>query len=149
MQAQQDTKKMLLVVAVALIDQQQRILLAQRPEGKAMAGLWEFPGGKVDAGETPEAALCRELQEELSIQVQPSDLQPLTFASHSYDSFHLLMPLYVCRAWAGEPHGAEGQALAWVTPRQLQDYAMPAADIPLVAPVLAALAGTSSTAPSS
>uniref|UniRef100_A0A383V5X9 8-oxo-dGTP diphosphatase n=1 Tax=Tetradesmus obliquus TaxID=3088 RepID=A0A383V5X9_TETOB len=136
---QQQQVKMVLVVAVALIDSQHRLLLAQRPPGKAMAGLWEFPGGKVDAGETPEAALVRELQEELSIQVEPRDLQPLTFASHTYDSFHLLMPLYVCRKWSGQLRGVEGQQLAWVSPRQLHDYPMPAADVPLVAPVLQAM----------
>jgi 8-oxo-dGTP diphosphatase len=227
--------RLVLVVAVALIDQQQRVLLAQRPAGKAMAGLWEFPGGKVDAGETPEAALCRELQEELSIQVcalrvwryvtspfrgarvrtdtrtrasrpcrglqvDANDLQPLTFASHTYDSFHLLMPLYgesataedahgwfghvvhpvtapsactphitrahrccdgcrcvlstpalrgavscvppACRAWAGQPQGVEGQQLAWVAPQQLREYQMPAADIPLIQPLLQAMGST-------
>ncbi|KAF8057732.1 mutT [Scenedesmus sp. PABB004] len=134
--------RLVLVVAVALLDARGRVLLAQRPAGKAMAGLWEFPGGKVDPGETPEAALVRELAEELSIEVEPRDLQPLTFASHSYDSFHLLMPLYVCRRWRGEPHGAEGQALAWASGRGLGDFAMPAADLPLLAPVVAAMAAS-------
>ena len=212
------SKKLVLVVAAALIDaQERRVLLAQRPPGKAMAGLWEFPGGKVDAGETPEAALARELREELSIEVRlggvgggdgcaarlqgaallpgcpgpaplfsttraaptdersdatpplatnrkkhnttlppppatrplppnnnkvdPADLEPLTFASHSYDSFHLLMPLYACRRWRGDPAPAEGQALAWAAAGELSSYEMPAADVPLVAPLVAALEG--------
>lgn len=128
-----DTKKMLLVVAVALVDADGRVLLAQRPEGKSMAGLWEFPGGKVHEGETPEAALIRELHEELGIDVKESCLAPLTFASHSYEAFHLLMPLYVCRRWDGTVTGREGQQLAWVRPVKLGDYPMPPADKPLIA----------------
>jgi 8-oxo-dGTP diphosphatase len=127
--------KTVLVSAVALIDAEGRVLLAQRPDGKAMAGLWEFPGGKVEPGETPEAALIRELQEELGIDTWASCLAPLTFASHSYDSFHLLMPLYACRKWQGIPTSKEGQALAWVQPSKLRDYPMPEADIPLI-PIL-------------
>jgi 8-oxo-dGTP diphosphatase len=123
----------LLVVAVALIDVDGRVLLAQRPEGKSMAGLWEFPGGKVDAGELPEAALIRELREELGIDVAASCLAPFTFASHSYPKFHLLMPLYVCRVWQGIVTGRENQRLAWVRPAKLADYPMPPADKPLVA----------------
>ncbi|MEL6101504.1 MAG: (deoxy)nucleoside triphosphate pyrophosphohydrolase [Pseudomonadota bacterium] len=124
-----------LVSAVALIDPDGRVLLAQRPEGKSMAGLWEFPGGKVEADETPEAALIRELDEELGIGTWESCLAPLTFASHSYDHFHLLMPLFVCRKWKGTPTSREGQKLAWVRPNALRDYPMPAADIPLI-PIL-------------
>ena len=126
-------KKMLLVVAVALVDADGRVLLAQRPPGKSMEGLWEFPGGKVHEGETPEAALIRELHEELGIDVKESCLAPLTFASHSYEQFHLLMPLYVCRRWEGTVHGREGQSLAWVRPTRLSDYPMPPADKPLIA----------------
>ena len=122
-----------LVVAVALVDADGRVLLAQRPAGKHLAGLWEFPGGKVQAGETPEAALVRELQEELGIDTRHSCLAPFTFASHSYDGFHLLMPLYVCRVWQGTPTAREHQALAWVRASRLNDYAMPPADLPLVA----------------
>lgn len=122
-----------LVVAVALVDADGRVLLAQRPAGKAMAGLWEFPGGKVQPGEAPEAALIRELKEELGIDVTEACLAPLTFASHRYDSFHLLMPLYVCRRWTGTVGAREGQRLAWVRPAKLDDYAMPPADKPLVA----------------
>ncbi|MET1026622.1 MAG: bifunctional GNAT family N-acetyltransferase/(deoxy)nucleoside triphosphate pyrophosphohydrolase [Dongiaceae bacterium] len=125
----------LTVVAVALIDADGRVLLAQRPEGKSLAGLWEFPGGKIDPGETPEAALIRELHEELDIDVKQSCLAPLTFASHSYEKFHLLMPLYVCRRWQGMVTAREGQKLAWVRPQQLKDYPMPPADEPLI-PVL-------------
>lgn len=127
--------KIVLVSAVALIDPDGRVLLAQRPEGKSMAGLWEFPGGKVEAGETPEAALIRELHEELGIETWESCLAPLTFASHSYDSFHLLMPLFACRKWGGTPQSREGQALKWVRANALKDYAMPPADIPLI-PIL-------------
>ena len=123
----------LLVAAVALVDVDGRVLLAQRPAGKSMAGFWEVPGGKVEAGETPEAALVRELAEELGIDVGQSCLAPLTFASHDYDSFHLLMPLYVCRQWRGQPHPKEGQTLAWVRPNRLFDYPLPPADVPLVA----------------
>ncbi len=122
-----------LVVAVALIDPDGRILLARRPPGKPMAGLWEFPGGKVEAGETPEAALIRELREELGIDTRRSCLAPLTFASHAYDDFHLLMPLYVCRVWKGIATAREGQTLAWVRPAKLDEYPMPPADAPLVA----------------
>ncbi len=124
-----------LVSAVALIDPDGRILLAQRPEGKSMAGLWEFPGGKVEPGETPEQALIRELHEELGIDTWQSCLAPLTFASHRYEKFHLLMPLFACRKWNGTPESREGQALKWVRANQLKDYPMPPADIPLI-PIL-------------
>ncbi len=124
---------MLLVVAAALVDRDGRVLLAQRPEGKTMAGLWEFPGGKPAPGETPEAALLRELKEELDIDTEASCLAPLTFASHAYADFHLLMPLYVCRVWQGVPRPKEGQRLAWVRPREMPDWPMPPADRPLVA----------------
>ena len=127
--------KTVLVVAVALVDPDGRVLLAQRPEGKSMAGLWEFPGGKVEPGERPEEALIRELHEELGIETWQSCLSPLTFASHTYDDFHLLMPLYVCRKWQGVPQSREGQALKWVAARNLRDYPMPPADVPLI-PVL-------------
>lgn len=127
--------KVVLVSAVALIDVDGRVLLAQRPEGKSMAGLWEFPGGKVEAGETPEVALIRELEEELGINTWESCLAPLTFASHSYDDFHLLMPLFACRKWEGVPQSREGQALKWAKPTELKSYPMPAADIPLI-PIL-------------
>ncbi|MEI4260700.1 (deoxy)nucleoside triphosphate pyrophosphohydrolase [Roseovarius sp. D0-M9] len=127
--------KVVLVSAVALIDVDGRVLLAQRPEGKSMAGLWEFPGGKVEPDETPEAALIRELQEELGIDTWASCLAPLTFASHSYEGFHLLMPLFACRKWDGIPQAQEGQTLKWVRPNQLRDYPMPPADIPLI-PIL-------------
>lgn len=127
--------KTVLVSAVALIDVDGRVLLAQRPEGKPMAGLWEFPGGKIEQGETPEAALIRELQEELGIDTWASCLAPLTFASHSYDNFHLLMPLFACRKWNGIVQGRERQALKWVRAGDLKDYPMPAADIPLI-PIL-------------
>ena len=125
--------KTLLVSAVALIDTDGRVLLAQRPEGKSMAGLWEFPGGKVEAMETPEVALVRELKEELGINTWKSCLAPLTFASHTYDNFHLLMPVFVCRKWNGIVSPQEGQVLAWVEPKKLRNYSMPAADIPLIA----------------
>ena len=127
--------KMVLVSAVALIDKDNRVLLAKRPEGKAMAGLWEFPGGKIETGETPEAALVRELQEELGIETWNSCLAPLTFASHSYEDFHLMMPLFACRKWEGIVTAQEGQELAWVHARDLRKYPMPAADIPLI-PIL-------------
>ena len=126
-------KPIILVAAVALIDADGRVLLAQRPDGKAMGGLWEFPGGKVEAGETPETALIRELREELAIETVSSCLAPLTFASHSYDDFHLLMPLFACRRWQGQPQATEHQALRWVRPMRLADYPMPLADVPLVA----------------
>ncbi|WP_374368253.1 8-oxo-dGTP diphosphatase MutT [Dongia sp.] len=125
--------RVLLVVAVALVDADGRVLLAQRPAGKSMAGLWEFPGGKVHEGETPEAALIRELHEELGIDVKESCLAPLTFASHGYETFHLLMPLYVCRRWEGAVTAREGQQFAWVRPTRLSDYPMPPADKPLIA----------------
>ena len=122
-----------LVAAVALIDRDGRVLIAQRPEGKSMAGLWEFPGGKVEQGETPEAALIRELKEELAVDTVESCLAPFTFASHAYDDFHLLMPLYVCRKWEGRVMPQEGQEIAWVNPMRLKDYPMPPADKPLIA----------------
>ncbi|MDX2264938.1 MAG: 8-oxo-dGTP diphosphatase MutT [Hyphomicrobiales bacterium] len=124
--------KLVLVAACALIDADGRILLAQRPAHKPMPGLWEFPGGKVEPGETPEAALIRELREELGIEVEAKCLAPLTFASHAYEASHLLMPLYACRNWTGEPEPREGQALAWVRARELRNYAMPPADMPLI-----------------
>ena len=127
--------KVLLVAAVALIDADGRVLLAQRPEGKSLAGLWEFPGGKVEPGETPEACLIRELKEELGINTWKSCLAPLTFASHTYDDFHLLLPLYDCRWWEGVPMGAEGQRIGWVRAANLKYYPMPPADIPLI-PIL-------------
>ena len=123
----------LLVSAVALLDADNRVLLAQRPEGKSMAGLWEFPGGKVGSGETPEAALIREMNEELGIDTHESCLAPIGFASHAYEDFHLLMPLFVCRKWKGTPEAREGQTLTWVRPNALRDYPMPPADVPLVA----------------
>ena len=126
-------RPLVLVVACALVDVDGRVLVAQRPPGKAMAGLWEFPGGKVQAGEPPEAALIRELREELAVDTEASCLAPLTFASHAYADFHLLMPLYVCRVWQGRPQGQEGQALRWVRPVDLRTLPMPAADVPLVA----------------
>src|SRR5882762_4446618 len=130
--------KVVSVAACALIDADGRVLLAQRPEGKSMAGLWEFPGGKIEAGETPEQSLIRELEEELGIVVKEACLAPLTFASHSYPDFHLLMPLYVCRRWDGTVTAREGQSLAWVRPNRLRDYPMPPADVPLI-PHLTAL----------
>jgi 8-oxo-dGTP diphosphatase len=126
------SRKLLLVAAVALVDADGRVLIAQRPEGKQLAGLWEFPGGKVEPGERPEETLIRELHEELGIVVQEACLAPLTFASHAYDGFHLLMPLYICRRWDGFVQAREGQALKWVRPTRLRDYPMPAADEPLI-----------------
>ncbi|MEM9973273.1 MAG: 8-oxo-dGTP diphosphatase MutT [Pseudomonadota bacterium] len=127
--------KIVLVSAVALIDLDGRVLLAERPEGKSMAGLWEFPGGKVEPGETPEAALIRELHEELGIETWESCLAPLTFASHTYEAFHLMMPLFACRKWEGRPQSREGQRLAWARANELRNYPMPPADIPLI-PIL-------------
>ena len=124
--------KLVLVAACALIDADGRVLIAQRPQGKAMAGLWEFPGGKVESGERPEASLIRELNEELGIDVKEECLAPLTFASHLYPHFHLLMPLYVCRRWDGFVQGREGQKLNWVRPTDLREYPMPPADEPLI-----------------
>ena len=128
-----DDVPIILVVAVALVDVDGRVLITRRPEGKPMAGLWEFPGGKVDPGETPEQALIRELQEEIGIDVTENCLAPFTFASHHYADFHLLMPLYVCRVWDGMVVAREGQTLKWVRPLDLKDYPMPPADIPLIA----------------
>jgi 8-oxo-dGTP diphosphatase len=128
-----DPVKTVLVVAVALIDSDGRVLIAQRPEGKQLAGLWEFPGGKVEPGERPEAALIRELKEELGIDVTEACLAPFVFTSHGYDSFHLLMPLYLCRRWSGVVQAREHSALKWVRPAQLTDYPMPPADEPLIA----------------
>ncbi len=127
--------KTVLVSAVALVDKDGRVLLAQRPEGKSMAGLWEFPGGKIEAGESPEAALIRELQEELGIDTWASCLAPLTFASHAYADFHLLMPLFICRKWDGVPEAKEGQTLVWARKSELRDYPMPPADVPII-PIL-------------
>lgn len=132
--------RLLLVVAVALVDADGRVLLAQRPEGKQLAGLWEFPGGKVEAGERPEASLIRELREELGIVVEEPCLAPLTFASHAYDEMHLLMPLYICRRWEGQPQALEGQGLKWVRPGRLREMPMPPADAPLI-PFLVDLLG--------
>ncbi len=128
--------KLLLVVAAALIDADNRVLIAQRPLGKALAGLWEFPGGKVDPGERPEEALIRELREELEIEVKAACLAPLAFASHAYEDFHLLMPLYVCRRWEGFVRAREGQALKWVRARELRNWPMPPADGPLIPPLI-------------
>lgn len=128
-----EAKRLLLVVACALLDADGRVLIAQRPEGKSLAGLWEFPGGKVEPGESPEAALIRELAEELGVVTQQACLAPLTFASHAYDDFHLLMPLFVCRRYEGSPASREGQALKWVRAGALRDYPMPPADVPLIA----------------
>ena len=126
--------RLLLVVAAALVDADNRVLIAQRPEGKALAGLWEFPGGKIEPDERPEDALIRELREELGIEVKAACLAPLTFASHAYDDFHLLMPLYICRKWQGFVQPREGQALKWARPTDLRDYPMPPADAPLIPP---------------
>ena len=130
------TMRILTVVAVALVDADDRVLIARRPEGKTLAGLWEFPGGKLDPGERPEAALIRELDEELGIAVKEACLAPLTFASHAYPDFHLLMPLWVCRRWEGLASAREGQALKWVRPGKLRDYPMPPADEPLIPPLI-------------
>lgn len=127
--------KLVLVAALALIDEDGRVLLSQRPEGKRLAGLWEFPGGKVEQGETPEAALIREIREELGIDLRGPCIAPLTFASHSYEDFHLLMPLFVCRGWEGDVEPLEGQKLAWVRAGSLRNYPMPPADLPLI-PIL-------------
>lgn len=126
-------RRLLIVAACALVDADGRVLIAQRPEGKSLAGLWEFPGGKLEAGETPEEAIVRELQEELQIETKVACLAPLTFASHSYEDFHLLMPLFVCRRFWGTPVAVEHQALKWVRPAKLRDYPMPPADEPLIA----------------
>ena len=131
--------KLVLVAACALIDTDGRVLIAQRPEGRSMAGLWEFPGGKVEQGERPEEALIRELHEELGIVVKEACLAPLTFASHTYDDFQLLMPLYVCRRWEGMVTPLEGQQLTWVKPAKLRDYPMPPADLPLISHLMALL----------
>ena len=128
--------RLLLVVAAALVDADGRVLIAQRPPGKTLAGLWEFPGGKIEADERPEDALIRELREELDIAVAERCLSPLTFASHAYPEFHLLMPLFICRRWQGIVAAREGQALAWVRARKLRDYPMPPADAPLIAPLI-------------
>jgi 8-oxo-dGTP diphosphatase len=125
-------KRLMLVAACALVDADGRVLITQRPEGKSMAGLWEFPGGKVEPGETPEQALVRELKEEIGVETKTACLAPLTFASHTYDDFHLLMPLYVCRRFWGTPMPLEVKALKWVRPNRLRDYPMPAADEPLI-----------------
>lgn len=137
---QRMSKPILLVVAAALIDVDGRVLIAQRPEGRSMAGLWEFPGGKVGPDESPEAALVRELKEELSIEVCETCVAPFTFASHAYEKFHLLMPLYLCRRWEGEIHPREGQSVKWVRAAKLRDYPMPPADLPLI-PMLFDLLG--------
>ena len=131
--------KVVLVAACALVDADGRVLLAQRPAGKPMAGLWEFPGGKVEIGERPEQSLIRELKEELGISVKEDCLAPLTFASHAYPDFHLLMPLYVCRRWEGTVTALEGQQLSWVRPNRLRDYEMPPADVPLISHLMALL----------
>ena len=133
------TVKLLLVAACALVDPDGRVLIAQRPEGKSMAGLWEFPGGKIEPGERPEQSLIRELKEELGITVKPECLAPLTFASHTYPDFHLLMPLYVCRRWEGFVQAREKQRLKWVRPNELRNYAMPPADEPLISHLTALL----------
>lgn len=132
-------KQIVLVVAVALVDEDGRVMIARRPNGKSMAGLWEFPGGKVEAGETPEDALIRELKEELAIDVKKPCLAPLVFASHEYEEFHLLMPLYICRKWQGDVRPQEEQTVKWVRPARLRDFEMPPADIPLISHLIDAL----------
>jgi len=132
--------KVVLVAACALVDVDGRVLLTRRPEGKTLAGLWEFPGGKIEAGELPEQCLIRELKEELGIEVSPDCLAPLTFASHVYEDFHLLMPLWICRRWQGMATAMEGQELAWVKPQRLKEYAMPPADEPLIPHLIELLA---------
>ncbi len=131
--------KLVLVAACALVDTDGRVLIARRPDGKPMAGLWEFPGGKIEDGERPEQTLIRELKEELGITVSEDCLAPLAFASHAYPDFHLLMPLYVCRRWEGTVTATEGQQLAWAKPNRLQDYEMPPADVPLISHLIALL----------
>lgn len=135
------TLPVVLVVACALIDADGRVLLSQRPADKTLGGLWEFPGGKVEPGESPEAALIRELREELTIDTEEACLAPLTFASHAYETFHLLMPLYVCRRWRGSPEGHEGQVLKWVRPKEMRSYPMPPADLPLVTVLIELIEG--------
>ena len=130
---------LVLVAACALVDTDGRVLIAQRPAGRSMAGLWEFPGGKIEAGERPEHTLIRELREELGIIVSEPCLAPLTFASHAYPDFHLLMPLFVCRRWEGTPTALEGQALKWVKPNRLKDFPMPPADLPLISHLITLL----------
>ena len=132
-------KQIVLVVAVALVDEDGRVMIARRPNGKSMAGLWEFPGGKIEAGETPEDALIRELKEELAIDVKKPCLAPLVFASHEYEEFHLLMPLYICRKWQGDVRPQEEQTVKWVRPARLRDFEMPPADIPLISHLIDAL----------
>jgi len=132
MTAQTGSRRIVLVAACALVDADGRVLISERPQGKALAGLWEFPGGKIEPGETPEEALLRELQEELGVRTWATCLAPLTFASHSYDDFHLLMPLFICRRFEGTARGLEGQRIKWVRPRDMRDYPMPPADVPLV-----------------
>jgi 8-oxo-dGTP diphosphatase len=132
-------KSILLVAAAALVDADGRVLLAQRPEGKSLAGLWEFPGGKIDPGETPEFALMRELREELNVETRPCCFSPIGFASHSYEDFHLLMPLFICRVWRGPAVPQEGQNLKWVYPQDMFDMPMPEADIPLISQLQSAM----------
>jgi 8-oxo-dGTP diphosphatase len=141
------TKPLLLVVAAALVDDRGRVLLAERPAGKSMAGLWEFPGGKVEAGERPEQTLVRELREELGLTVEEAWLEPFLFASHDYEGFHLLMPLYLCRRWIGDIVPQEGQRHAWAGPGDLDRYRLPPADVPLVAPLIALLKGAQEAGP--